>query len=235
MIQQRDETTGYRIYVVNGVFVSGGIGTDGRVLPPRLFAALAERIAAVTGWRATALWPYASKRDFGIPAFASLTRRATVRYAAYLATSIRADIAADPLRDGETVALVAYSGGVPIAQTAATLLRPSIPVGAFVFVGPALIPSKVPRDWAGGGSIGCVLGERDWVQGVFPRLPRPWQSMMHPRTDARLRAALPIGTRYRTLPCDHWPGYFTAEMWPPLVNAVCDLMRTAAVPADIRA
>lgn len=230
MIQYRDDPTGYRIFVVNGVFVSGGIDEDGRVLPPRLFAALAERIAAVTGWRATALWPYASKRVFGIPAFAVLTRRAAGRYAAHLAASIRADIASNPLHEGETVALVAYSGGVPIAQTAATLLRPSIPVGAFVFVGPALTPAKVPQDWAGESSIGCVLGERDWVQGVYPRVPRPWQDVMHPTTDARLRAALPTATRYHTLPCDHWPGYFTAEMWPPLVNAVCDLMRPAAVP-----
>ncbi len=229
MIQYRDDSSSYRIFVVNGVFVSGGIGEDGRVLPPRLFAALAEQIAAETGWRATALWPYASKRVFGIPAFAALTRRAITRYAACLDAAIRADIASEPLRDGETVALVAYSGGVSIAQTAATLLRPSIPVGAFVFVGPALVPAKVPGDWAGESSIGCVLGERDWVQGVYPRVPRPWHEAMHPRTGARLRAALPTATRYRTLPCDHWPGYFTAEMWPPLINAVCDLMQPAAV------
>ena len=230
MIQQTDGSPHYRMYVVNGVFVSGGIGEDGRVRPPHLFTSLAESLAAETGWRASALWPYGSKRIFGIPAFLSLTRRATARYAAFLTQSIRADVARYPLHERESVALIAYSGAVPIVQTAATLLRPAIPVGAFVFFGPAVLPTKAPRDWAGDATIGCILGEQDWVQGVYPRLPRPWHGTLHPTTHTRLRAALPATTTYRTIPCDHWPGYFTPQMWPLLVSAISDLLQLASVP-----
>lgn len=227
MIQQADGPAYYRLYLVNGVFVSGGVSEDGRVRPPHLFTALAESIAAETGWRASALWPYGTKRIFGIPAFITLTRRAIGRYAAFLAESIRADVTDNPPRDREAVALVAYSGGAPIVQTAATLLRPMIPVGAFVFFGPALLPAKVPRGWAGDATIGCVLGERDWVQGVYPRLPRPWHGTAHPRIHERLRAALPDTTIYRTIPCDHWPGYFTTETWPLLISAISGLLQPA--------
>ena len=220
----------HRIYIVNGVFVSGGVGEDGRVRPPHLFTALAERLAAETGWRAVALWPYGSKRIFGIPAFLALTRRSVGRYAAFLAESIRRDVARYPLHARESVALISYSGAAPIIQTAATLLRPAIPVGAFIFFGPAVRPKMAPRDWAGDARIGCILGERDWVQGVYPRVPRPWHRALHPTTDAGIRAALPETTIYCTLPCDHWPGYFSEEAWPLLIHAVCDLLQPAAVP-----
>lgn len=224
-----DGSPRYRIYLVNGVFVSGGVGEDGRVRPPHLFTALAESLAAETGWPSAALWPYGSKRVFGIPAFFALTRRAIGRYAAFLSASIRADVARQPLRDRESVALIAYSGAVPIVQTAATLLRPAIPVGAFVFFGPAVLRTKVSPDWAGDATIGCILGARDWVQGVYPRVPRPWHGALRPTTDAQLRAALPETTVYRTIACDHWPGYFTPEAWPLLVRAVRDLL----LPADV--
>ncbi len=230
VIQHTDESPCYRIYIVNGVFVSGGVGEDGRMLPPQLFTSLAESLAAETGWRATALWSYGSKRIFGIPAFLALTRRAITRYAAFLTESIQADIARYPLHERESVALIAYSGAVPIVQTAATLLRPTIPVGACVFFGPAVMPTKAPRDWAGDATIGCILGERDWVQGVYPRVPRPWHGTLQPTTHARLRAALPATTTYRTIPCDHWPGYFTPAMWPLLVSAISDLLQPASVP-----
>src|SRR5690348_10470818 len=230
VIQQTQILLRYRVYVVNGVFVSGGVGEDGRVRPPHLFTALADSLMAETGWRASALWPYGSKRIFGIPAFVALTRRAIRRYATFLTESIRADIARNPLHGGESVALVAYSGAAPIVQTAATLLRPAIPVGAFVFFGPALLPAKVPPDWLGDATIGCIIGERDWVQGVYPRLPRPWHGALHPTTDARLRASLPETTAYRTIPCDHWPGYFTPDAWPLLVTAISGLLQPVAVP-----
>ncbi|MHB8644971.1 MAG: hypothetical protein ACYDAR_04180 [Thermomicrobiales bacterium] len=230
MIQPPNVAIRYRIYLVNGVFVSGGTGEDGSVMPPHLFTALAESLAAETGWRASAVWPYGSKHVFGIPAFMTLTRRAIARYAAFLTEAIRSDVATNPLHNHESVALVAYSGAVPIVQTAATFLRPTIPVGAFVFFGPALMPAKVPRDWAGDAMIGCILGERDWVQGVYPRVPRLWHGALHPKTDAQIRAALPPEAIYRTLPCDHWPGYFTPEVWPRLIQAVADLLRPATVP-----
>jgi hypothetical protein len=219
----------YRVCVVNGVFVSGGIGDDGRVQPPHLFTALAERIAEATGWRAWALWSYRDKRVFGVLAFATLTRRMIAGYAQFLAETIRADLHAAPLAADESLAFVAYSGGVPIVQTAATLLRPALPVGSFVFFGPALLPGKVPADWVGGASVGCVLGARDWIQGVYPRLPRPWDGTLHAGNRARIVAALPPDTVYRTIPCNHWPGYFTREGMPLLVNAVRDLLQPAAV------
>lgn len=230
MIRDSIAARRYRVCVVNGVFVSGGLGDDGRVQPPHLFAALAERIAEATGWRAWALWPYRNKRVFGVPAFATLTRRMIAGYAQFLAETIRVDLSAAPLAADESLAFVAYSGGVPIVQTAATLIRPEVPVDAFVFFGPALLPGKVPTDWAGGASVGCVLGERDWIQGVYPRLPRPWHRALRAGNHARIVATLPANTGYRTLPCDHWPGYFTHEGMPLLVNAVCDLMQSAAVP-----
>jgi hypothetical protein len=230
VVQHTEDLPRYRLSIVNGVFVSGGVGDDGRVRPPQLFTALAEQLAAETGWHAAALWPYGSKRIFGIPAFVALTRRAIGRYAAFLTASIRADVAANPLQGGESVALIAYSGAAPIVQTAATLLRPTIPVGAFVFFGPALLPTKVPRDWVGSATIGCILGERDWVQGVYPRLPRPWHGMMQPTTRERLHAALPAATIYRTIPCDHWPGYFSEAAWPLLIRAIRDLLQPAVVP-----
>ncbi len=230
MIQQTGRSSRYRVYIVNGVFVSGGVGEDGRVRPPHLFTALAESLAAETGWRASALWPYGAKRVFGIPAFLALTRRAIGRYATFLTESIRADIARHPPHDRESVALVAYSGAVPVVQTAATLLRPAIPVGAFVFFGPAVLPAKVPHDWAGDATVGCILGDRDWVQGVYPRLPRPWHAALRPTTAAQIRAALPETAAYRTIPCDHWPGYFTPDAWPLLVTAISDLLQPVTVP-----
>lgn len=220
----------YRVCLVNGVFVSGGVGEDGRVRPPHLFMALAQSLAEATGWRASAFWPYRTKRVFGIPAFATITRRIIAGYAAYLADSIRADLGRTPLEPGESLAFVAYSGGVPIVQMAATLLRPAIPVEAFVFFGPALLPRRVPRDWADGASVGCVLGERDWIQGVYPRVPRPWHGALHATSRARIVGALPAATTYRSIPCDHWPGYFTRAAWPQLVTAVRDLLQPAAVP-----
>jgi hypothetical protein len=231
MVVLPDTTTvrRYRICVVNGVFVSGGVGDDGRVQPPHLFTALAERIAEATGWRAWAIWPYRDKRVFGVPAFATLTRRTIAGYAQFLAESIRADLADAPLEADESLAFVAYSGGVPVVQTAATLLRPALPVDAFVFFGPALLPVKVPAEWAGGASVGCVLGERDWIQGVYPRLPRPWHGALLAGNRARIVAALPANTVYRTIPCDHWPGYFTHEGMPLLVSAVRDLLQPAIV------
>jgi len=223
----------YRICLVNGVFVSGGIGDDGRVLPPHLFTALAESLAEETGWRAWALWPYRTKRVFGVPAFATITRRSIAGYAAYLADCVRADLAADPLEPDEALAFVAYSGGVPIAQTAAVMLGPDLPVSAFVFIGPALLPGKVPTAWVGEANVGCVLGERDWIQGVYPRLPRPWHGELRAANFARIRAALPKTTAYRTLPCDHWPGYFTRDAWPLLVSAVHDLLLPANAPESV--
>lgn len=220
----------YRIYVVNGVFVSGGIGEDGRVQPPHLFTALAESLAEATGWRATALWPYRNKRIFGVPAFATITRRMIADYATYVAQCIHADVDRDPLESGESLAFVAYSGGAPIVQTAATMLRSRIPVEAFVFFGPALLPGKVPNAWLGDASVGCVLGERDWIQGVYPRVPRPWHGALREGNRARIAAALPPTTMYRTIPCDHWPGYFTRTTWPHLVSAVHDLLQPTAVP-----
>lgn len=230
VVQHTERSARFRMYIVNGVFISGGVGEDGRVRPPHLFVKLAESLAAATGWRAEALWPYGSKRIFGIPAFVALTRRTIERYAAFVAEAIRVDIACHPLQSGESVALIAYSGAVPIVQTAATLLRPAIPVGGFVFFGPAVLPTKVPHDWAKNATIGCILGEHDWVQGVYPRLPRPWHGALRSRTYERLCAALPETTIYRTLQCDHWPGYFTEETWPLLIHAVCDLLHPVIVP-----
>lgn len=236
MSDEGRQTRRYRICLVNGVFVSGGVGDDGRVMPPRLFTALAESLAEATGWRAWALWPYRSKRIFGVPAFAAITRRAIVRYAAYLTDCIRADLAVAPLEADEALAFVAYSGGVPVVQTAAVMLRPAVPVGAFVFFGPALLPRKVPETWAGDASVGCVLGDRDWIQGVYPRLPRPWHGALRADNRARIVATLPAATVYRTLPCDHWPGYFTPDTWPLLVSAVRDLLLlSASVPAPVPA
>jgi hypothetical protein len=220
----------YRLCVVNGVFVSGGVGDDGRVQPPHLFTALAERLAEATGWRAWALWPYRDKRIFSVPTFATITRRMIEGYGRFLADTVRADLIGTPLEPGESLAFVAYSGGVPIVQTAAILLRPAVPVDAFVFFGPALLPGKVSADWVGGASVGCVLGERDWIQGVYPRLPRPWHGALHARNRARIEAALPARAVYRTIPCDHWPGYFTREGMPLLVSAVRDLLQPAIVP-----
>lgn len=220
----------YRICVVNGVFVSGGMGEDGRVLPPRLFTALAERLQEAMGCRAWALWPYRSKRVFGIPEFTTISRRAIRGYAAFLAASVHADLASEPLQPGETLAFVAYSGGVPVVQTAAVALRPLVAVDAFVFFGPALLPRKVPADWAGDASVACVLGEYDWIQGVYPRLPRPWHGTLRAENRARIVAALPPETRYRTIPCNHWPGYFTPEGSAHLVSALTDLLRPGVVP-----
>ena len=214
----------YRICVVNGVFVSGGIGADGRVRPPGLFNALASELASATGFPAWALWPFISKRVFGISAFLTMTRGAVERYAAYLASCVREDLAANPLQPGESLAFVAYSGGTPVVQTAATLLRDALPIGAFVFFGPALVPRLVPPDWAGDAAVGCVVGERDWIQGVFPRVPRPWRAELGPRTRERLLSHVPPWTAVRTVPCDHWPGYFTHETRPLVVSAIADLL-----------
>lgn len=214
----------YRLCVVNGVFVSDGVGEDGRVRPPRLFVALADSLAHETGMRAWAVWPFRSRRIFGPPEFAVMTRRRVRHYARYLADCVRADLAADPLAADEALAFVVYSGGVPVVQTAATLLRPEFPVASFAFFGPALLPKKVPPDWLGDATCGVVLGDHDWVQGVYPRVPRPWHRTVRPRTLARLRAALPAATGERTLPCDHWPGYFTQPLWPALVGALADVL-----------
>src|ERR1700737_1466862 len=118
MLQEAAGAARYRMCLVNGVFVSDGLGEDGRVQPPGLFTTLANELAEATGQRAWALWPYRTKSVFGIKAFAPITRRAIASYADYLAGCIRADLAADPLEPGESLAFVAYSGGTPIAQTA---------------------------------------------------------------------------------------------------------------------
>jgi hypothetical protein len=221
----------YRVCVTNGVFVSGGMGDDGRVRPPGLFTALAQAIEVETGHRAWALWPYRAMQDFSIPAFATITRRKVRAYGAYLARCIDEDLTRDPLAPGETLAFVAYSGGTPVAQTAAALLRERYPIGAFVFIGPALLPRMVPEDWCGDAPVGCVLGARDWVQGTFPRLPRPWRETCSAATRARIIANLPAHTRYRTLDCGHWPGYFTRDWWPTLIREVAGLLRPADAPA----
>ncbi len=231
MMEYPDAERRLRVYVVNGVFVSGGMGEDGHIQPPGLFTALAQTIAAETGFRTRALWPYGRKRVFGIPEFLAVRRRHIHDYATFLAERVGDDLRDDPLAADEALAFVAYSGGTPIVQTAAALLRDRYPVGAFVFFGPALLPRLVPRVWRGDATVGCILGERDWVQGVFPRLPRPWQPALSDATRAAIVAHLPPVTRYRTLACDHWPGYFTPEAWPALVDAVVALLRPAAVPA----
>lgn len=224
MVNESQGAARYRICVVNGVFVSGGVGDNGRVRPPHVFAMLAEQLAQTTGMRAWALWPYCDRRVFNVNDFAALTRRGLTRYSSYLADCIREDLVRDPLAADEALAFVVYSGGVPVVQTAAKLLQPAITTGAYVFFGPALRPRMAPRNWADGTQVGVVLGARDWVQGVYPRIPRPWQHEARPRTLARLRAHLPPETRYHTLPCNHWPGYFTREVWPGLVDAVTDLL-----------
>lgn len=231
MLEQSDTARRFRLCVVNGVFVSGGIGDDGRVLPPRVFTNLAEWLEQETGMRAWAVWPYGSKRVFGIPEFLKITRREVANYAMNLARSVRRDLANEPLALDETLAFVAYSGGTPIVQAAAPLLREYFPISAFTFFGPALLPHKVPDDWHADARVGCVLGERDWIQGVFPRLPRPWTGRISPRARARIVATLPETTIYRSVPCDHWPGYFTSEGLPLLVRALSDLLQPAAVLA----
>jgi hypothetical protein len=230
-MESSDTQRRLRVYVVNGVFVSAGMGDDGRIRPHGLFTALAQAIEAETGFRAQARWPYRLKPVFGIREFMTVRRRQIHDYATYLTECIDADLRDDPLAADESLAFVAYSGGTPIVQTAATLLRDRYPVSAFVFFGPALLPRLVPREWRGGATVGCILGERDWVQGVFPRLPRPWRPLLSDATRARIVAHLPPDTYYRTLACDHWPGYFSRAAWPDLVDAVVALLRPAAVPA----
>lgn len=222
----------YRICVVNGVFVSGGSDDDGRVRPPHVFSMLAEHLAATTGMRAVALWPYCERHVFNLHDFAALTRRSMMRYGAYLAEGIREEVARNPLSPGETLAFVVYSGGVPVVQTAAHLLRSEVRTGAYVFFGPALRPRMAPRNWADGTQVGVVLGAHDWVQGVYPRVPRPWQHDAQPRMLSRLQSNLPPETRYHTLQCNHWPGYFTPETWPALVNAITDLLVPGTTPVN---
>src|SRR5262249_19599322 len=106
----------YRICVVNGGFVSDGLGENGRVRPPGLFTTLANELSEATGQRAWALWPYLAKQEFGLTAFATITRRHVNAYADYLARCIREDLAADPLSPGESLAFVSYSGGTPVVQ-----------------------------------------------------------------------------------------------------------------------
>lgn len=231
MLEQTDTVRRLRLCVVNGVFVSGGVGDDGRVLPPRVFTNLAEWLEQATGMRAWAVWPYGSKRVFGIPEFLKITRREIADYAAYLAQSVRRDLITNPLEPDETLAFVAYSGGTPIVQAAAPLLREYFTISAFTFFGPALLPNKVPENWHADAHVGCVLGERDWIQGVFPRLPRPWTGRFAPSARARIVATLPEATQYRSVPCNHWPGYFTSDGLPLLVRALSDLLQPAAVPA----
>jgi hypothetical protein len=222
----------YRVCVVNGVFISGGMGDDGRVRPPGLFTALAQTIEAETEHRAWALWPYRAKQEFSISAFATITRRKVQDYGTYLAECIADDLARDPLAPDESLAFVAYSGGSPVAQTAATMLKDRYPTSAFVFIGPALLPRMVPAQWCGDATmVGCILGARDWVQGVFPRLPRPWRQTCPTTTRTRIVSQLPPRTRYRTLDCDHWPGYFSRDWWPTLVREVTTLLRPADAPA----
>jgi hypothetical protein len=226
-IHSTERTARLRVCVVNGVFVSGGLGEDGRVRPPGLMTTFAQTITAETGHRAWALWPYRSKLEFSIAAFATVTRRKVHDYASYLAECIDEDLRADPLAPDESLAFVAYSGGTPVTQIAATLLRARYPVRSFVFFGPALLPHMIPGDWCGDATVGCILGTRDWVQGVFPRVPRPWQQECPPAIRRRIMGHLPRVTEYRMLACAHWPGYFARETWPDLMREVRELLPPA--------
>lgn len=229
------ESSRYRIFVVNGVFVSGGVGEDGRTQPHRLFTALAAHLEAATGMRARAVWAYRDRREYSPRDFFTIRGRRLERYAEYLAAAVRDDLAALPLAPGERLAWVVYSGGAAVAQTATMRLRPFASTGAYVFFGPALQPRLAPPGWADSAQVGAILGQYDWIQGVFPRLPRPWHGGLRPSTLARIRRALPARTRYRTLPCDHWPGYFRQEHFPALVEAIVALLRPADVNAGERA
>lgn len=224
-----------RIFVVNGVFVSGGVGEDGRTQPHRLFVALAAHLEARTGMRARAVWAYRDRREYSPQEFLTIRRGGVGRYAEYLAAQVRDDLAVSPLVPGETLAFVAYSGGAAVAQNAAALLRPCARTAAYVLFGPALQPRLAPRGWADGTRVGVILGEYDWIQGVFPRLPRPWDGGIRPGTLARLRGALPASTCYRTLPCDHWPGYFRQEHFAALVETAAGLLRPAGDAVEERA
>lgn len=224
MIDEAQGSPRYRICVVNGVYVSGGVDDAGRVRPPPVFSMLAEHLAGTTGMRAVAFWPYGKQKVFNIHDFAILTRRAVRRYSVHLAEGIREELAHNPLAPDETLAFVVYSGGVPVVQTTASLLQAEARTGAYVFFGPALRPRMAPRNWADGTQVGVVLGAHDWVQGVYPRVPQPWHHDARPRTLSRLQSNLPPETRYHTLPCNHWPGYFTPETWPALVRSITDLL-----------
>ncbi len=229
---ENGEPPRYRVFVVNGVFVSGGIGEDGRTQPHRLFTALAAHLEAATGMRSRAVWAYRDRREYSPRDFFTIRGRGVNRYAEHLAAAVREDLAASPLVPGERLAWVVYSGGAAVAQTAAMHLRPLAPTGAYVFFGPALQPRLAPPGWADNVRVGAVLGQYDWIQGVFPRLPRPWDGGLRPGTLARIRRALPVHAQYHTLPCDHWPGYFRHEHFPALVNAVVALLRPTDVGAD---
>lgn len=225
------ETRNLRVCIVNGVFVSAGMGEDGRVRPGALYFGLADAITQATGWRAWPLWAYQSLPEYGYRHFVLTTRRKLYDYAGYLAACIREDLARQPLAPGEALAFVAYSGGAPVVQTAATLLRPQCPVRAFAFIGPALRPRIVPHDWQGDATVGCILGARDWMMGVYPRVPRPWTGRRTGVDCARIVMHLPPETRYRILDCDHWPGYFRDDHWPSLITALTEVLRPATVPA----
>lgn len=225
------QTRKLRVCIVNGVFVSAGMGDDGRVRPASLYFRLAAAITQATGWRAWPLWAYASLPEYGYRHFVLTTRRTLSGYAGYLAACIREDLSRQPLDPDEALAFVAYSGGVPVVQTAATLLRPQYPVRAFAFIGPALRPRIIPRNWRGDATVGCILGTQDWMMGVYPRLPRPWSGGCTETDRARITVNLPPDTRYRHLPCDHWPGYFQDDHWPSLVTALCAVLQPAAAPA----
>jgi hypothetical protein len=220
----------FRVCVVNGVFISGGMGDDGRVRPPGLFTAFAQAIEEETEHRAWALWAYRAKLEFSISAFATITRRKVRDYGSWLAACIDHDLERDPLAPGESLAFVVYSGGATIVQTAAAILRDRHPTGAFVFIAPALLPHMAPAEWRGSAAVGCILGARDWVQGVFPRMPRPWREICNASTRQRIVRHMPPDTRFRTLDCGHWPGYFSRDFWPQLMGEVTTLLRPAAAP-----
>ncbi len=225
------QTRKLRVCIVNGVFISAGMGDDGRVRPGSLFFRLADAITQATGWRAWPLWAYESLQEYGYRHFVLTTRRKLYDYAGYLAACIQEDLARQPLEPGEAIAFVAYSGGTPVVQTAATLLRPQYPVGGFAFIGPALRPRIVPRDWRGDATVGCILGADDWMMGVYPRIPRPWTGLCTDADRARIIGNLPADTRYRIFDCDHWPGYFRDDHWPSLVTSLCAVLQPVGAHA----
>ncbi len=220
----------YRLCVVNGVFVSGGVGDDGRVRPP----------ASVHGARG------AHRRGDGlarvgalaVPGQARLRRprlrddhaASDRRVRAVSRRAIRADLAAAPLGRANRSPSSPTAAACRLSRRRRPCSGPRCRSMPSFSSAPRCCRARCRAIGRRDASVGCVLGERDWIQGVYPRLPRPWHGALRDRNRARIVAALPAHTVYRTIPCDHWPGYFTPEGMPLLVSAVCDLLQPAAVP-----